>query len=91
LPGSATCELSLRRTTLQPTKRNGQTILDRIRLALKVEWEGGVLAALEYGIRATDIEDAEIRVAWETVERAYRALTPLVDRLRILLELSSSA
>lgn len=62
--------------------------MDRSRLAKKVAWEGGVLAALEYGVRAEQIDDAEISRAWEAVERAYGELTPLVDRVSSLLQTS---
>lgn len=50
-------------------------------LARKVDWEGGVLAALEYGVRAEDIEDPKLRALWEQVEIGYRSLTPLVTQI----------
>lgn len=58
-------------------------------LAKKVEWEGGVLAALEYGIRTDEIEDPALRSLWEQVETRYRALTPLITE--ITLELRKAA
>lgn len=63
----------------------GLESMDRMRLAQKVEWEGGVLAAMEYGIHAEQIDDGEVRRVWDALERAYRELTPLVDRINSLL------
>jgi hypothetical protein len=60
--------------------------MDRERLAAKVEWEGGVLATLDYGLRSDDIADPELRQAWADVESAYRAMTPLVQRVTRLLK-----
>lgn len=51
------------------------------RLADKVEWEGGVLAALEYGIRSEQIDDSELRSLWSDLEQRYRSLTPLVSQI----------
>jgi hypothetical protein len=49
------------------------------RLAQKIRWEGGLLAALEYGITAKDIEDPELAKLWRRLERSYGTLTPLID------------
>jgi hypothetical protein len=59
--------------------------MSRERLASKVEWEGGVLAALEYGIRSDLIQDADIRTLWQDLETRYLELTPIVDQLEQLL------
>jgi hypothetical protein len=49
------------------------------RLARKIRWEGGLLAALEYGIKAEDIADPEISALWARLAKAYDELAPLVD------------
>jgi hypothetical protein len=54
-------------------------------LANKVDREGGVLATLEYGVRADEIEDPQLRSLWEQVETGYRALTPLVTAINLEL------
>ena len=59
--------------------------MNRDRLATKVEWEGGVLAAIEYGIRSNMIEDKDLRAVWKELEERYLALTPIVDRLEEML------
>lgn len=47
--------------------------------AEKVDWEGGVLQALEYGLKASDLnatnetEDA-LKSAWESLEYAFGML-----------------
>lgn len=37
-------------------------------LANKIDWEGGILEALEYGIHAKDIQDDVIANAWRDME-----------------------
>jgi hypothetical protein len=54
-------------------------------LANKVDWEGGPLEALEYGITAEDVADPTIRDLWRELEERYRGLTPLVREIRIRL------
>ena len=56
-------------------------------LADKVHWEGGVYAALEYGLRSEDIEDPELASLWRRMEELHDELTsgPLADlRLGVL-------
>jgi hypothetical protein len=48
-------------------------------LSRKIRWEGGILAALDYGIRAADVADPEVRKLWARLERSYRTLEPLLD------------
>ena len=60
--------------------------LDRRRLAEKVAWEGGVFAALRYGIRSEDIDDAQLRKLWAKMERNYRAITPIAVEIAAALE-----
>jgi hypothetical protein len=59
-------------------------------LAAKVDWEGGVLGALDYGIVADRIEDPTLRALWADLQDRYRGLAPLVadieERLRLLNE-----
>lgn len=57
----------------------------------KVEWEGGVLDALEYGLRAKDLEnpDSELGIAWRTLEEAWWAMEPLIRKAEELLEEAS--
>lgn len=39
----------------------------------KVEWEGGVLDALDYGLRADDLDDSnpELKAAWRDLARRW--------------------
>lgn len=50
-------------------------------LAQKVEWEGGPLDAVEYGIHADEIDDPELRELWRKLETDYRKLWPLVSEI----------
>lgn len=59
------------------------------RFAGKVEWEGGVFEALDYGLEHTRLDPddsaaAELRAAWAELERLYApvaAQAALVGRL----------
>ena len=61
---------------------------DRAAVAGKVEWEGGILGALNYGLRAEHLpeNDTELRQAWAALEAKYLEMTPLVDAVEKLLE-----
>lgn len=54
-------------------------------LAAKVDWEGGIFEALEYGITADEMPDDELRVLWADLERRYseaqETLTAIFDIL----------
>jgi hypothetical protein len=60
---------------------------DRAAVADKIEWEGGIMEALDYGLRTTDMPegDDELTEAWGKLAAAYRELTPLVDAVGKLL------
>jgi hypothetical protein len=51
---------------------------DRDLLASKIQWEGGVLAALDYGLRSDDIRDPDLRAAWQRLQNLHAELRPLV-------------
>lgn len=51
---------------------------DRDLLAYKIRWEGGVMAALDYGLRADDIGDPDLRAAWQRLQGLHEELRPLV-------------
>lgn len=51
---------------------------DRDLLAYKIRWEGGVMAALDYGLRSDDIDDPDLRAAWHRLQSLHAELRPLV-------------
>jgi hypothetical protein len=51
------------------------------RLAKKVEWEGGVLEAVQYGVTSDQIEDPELAAAWKEIESMWQALQPALARI----------
>lgn len=58
--------------------------------ATKVDWEGGIVDALDYGLHADDLDDepdtAPLKQAWAELERIYRdQLGPAVEKVRALL------
>jgi hypothetical protein len=61
---------------------------DREELANKIEWEGGIIDALDYGIKTENMPegDTELAEAWGKLEAAYHELTPLTDAVEKLLE-----
>lgn len=50
-------------------------------LANKIDWEGGIIAALEYRITHGEIEDEEIAKLWEQLEQ----FLPIMDQIYALL------
>ena len=53
-------------------------------LADRVQWEGGIVSALEYGIRSDEIGDPELAALWRRMEQLYDQLRPSIgaaDRL----------
>jgi len=50
-------------------------------LADKVEWEGGVLAAIVYGIGPDDLDDSnpDLKSAWIALCKAHKEFAPLVE------------
>jgi hypothetical protein len=51
---------------------------DRDLLAYKVNWEGGVLATLDYGLRPEDIADEDLRAAWVELRALHARMKPLI-------------
>jgi hypothetical protein len=51
------------------------------RLAARVGTEGGIVAALDYGIRGIDIEDADVAALWAQLDGLYTRMVPLMDQL----------
>lgn len=51
---------------------------DRDLLASKIRWEGGVIAALDYGLHPDDIGDPELRSAWERLQQLHAEIRPLI-------------
>lgn len=60
-------------------------------LAHKVQWEGGVLSALEYGIRSDEIADPELATLWRRMEQVYGQLRPSVELTERLLRTARRA
>jgi hypothetical protein len=64
--------------------------------AQKVEWEGGIVDALEYGLHATDLDPDDeaskpLRAAWAALEAVYREqYRPAESRVSELLDARES-
>ena len=59
----------------------------RAALAGKIEWEGGLMEALDYGITAGHMPegDAELTAAWGALEAAFKVMDPLAQAVEDLL------
>jgi hypothetical protein len=70
----------------------GEPFKDRAAVAAKVEWEGGVMDALDYGIHAVDmpVGDKELIAAWTALENAFNALQPHADAVESMLEAAAA-
>lgn len=61
---------------------------DRRALRDKIEWEGGLIDSLEYGIGTTDMPegDTELTEAWTRLADAWRALEPFAEAVQDMLD-----
>jgi hypothetical protein len=59
------------------------------RLAQKIRWEGGLMAALEYGIRPEDIADKDLADLWTQLRNGYRQLSPLLAEASARLKVAA--
>ena len=59
----------------------------RAALAGKIEWEGGILEALDYGIKTEYMPegDTELTEAWAKLEASFRETAKLADAVANLL------
>ena len=55
-------------------------------IANKIQWEGGILDAVEYGIHATDIEDEDLAELWSELEFEYESVKEIVDNIDLYIE-----
>jgi hypothetical protein len=55
-------------------------------VSYKIDWEGGIFEALDYGLKSSDIEPGALRDAWLKLEQAHAKMIPLVDDVEELLE-----
>jgi hypothetical protein len=61
------------------------------RLAQKVQWEGGVLDALQYGIRADEIDDPDVSEAWRKLESLWAELESAAYAMELRLLAAAQA
>lgn len=56
-------------------------------LAAKIEWEGGLLDAFDYGMTTDHLNpcDTELIAAWQKAEDAYKTLLTALNVLEALL------
>lgn len=47
----------------------------------KVEWEGGVVSTLNYGLRAEDIEDPKLASLWSEAQQIQSELSSVVAEI----------
>lgn len=56
--------------------------------AAKIEWEGGIPDALEYGLKSEDCEPGELHdawknleVGWNSIQKAMKAVEGILDEI----------
>lgn len=54
----------------------------------KVDWEGGVLDAIEYGIKPAEVPEGELRDLWTQACALHEQLDPVLERIGKLLDQS---
>lgn len=56
--------------------------------AAKVEWEGGVTEALEYGLRENEMDDSDpaFQTAWAVLREQWDIVRPHIDKVEQILE-----
>lgn len=54
--------------------------------AAKVEWEGGVIDALDYGLKPEDAPEGELRDPWQQAYDLFQQMEPITDRIGALLD-----
>ena len=61
---------------------------DRAAVRDKIEWEGGLMESLDYGLRAADMPegDTELIEAWGKLYDAFHSLEPLTAAVQKLLD-----
>jgi hypothetical protein len=52
----------------------------------KVEWEGGVTSALDYGLKPADAPEGPIRDAWTRAYQLWQQLDPIISEINLLLD-----
>lgn len=53
--------------------------------AAKIEWEGGIVDALEYGLKYSDCEPGELRNAWEKLEVKWATIQDEINAVEDIL------
>jgi hypothetical protein len=53
----------------------------------KIEWEGGIVSALEYGLKADDLADknSELYARWAVLEQKWASFQKLIPGIESLL------
>ena len=56
------------------------------RFAAKVEWEGGILEALDYGLAPADVTEGPLRDLWSKLSSLYRQMQPILAEAQRALD-----
>lgn len=58
--------------------------------AAKVDWEGGVIDAIDYGLKPEDAPEGELRDLWRQACDLFKQMEPITNRIGELLEEAQS-
>lgn len=91
LTSELVAELQGKKTVKQDAVKDGEKVADKLtaeQFGDKVEWEGGIFEALNYGLRADDLanQNSELAHKWAELEKRWNDLKPLADEVQQLLD-----
>lgn len=52
----------------------------------KIEWEGGIIEALDYGLKPADAPEGPLRDAWTRAYDLWQQMEPVIREIDELLE-----
>lgn len=65
---------------------NKQQLMSESDFVAKINWEGGIVGALEYGLKSSDLEPGELRDAWKELEKAWSKMQEPMDEVQSLID-----
>lgn len=60
--------------------------MDEAEFVAKIEWEGGIIDALDYGLKPDDCEPGPMRDAWAALYAKWKDLLPEMRTVELMVE-----
>lgn len=52
----------------------------------KIDWEGGIIGALEYGLTADDVEPGSMRDAWRKLDELWAPMEDAIADVQAIID-----